>query len=228
MKPWLFSGIVVIVAITGAIFFIVERNSQHQRELGNARSTYDRFERRRQQIIVIERRQVADHDKMDAARGAASKNAQERHDLSESADAEQYYNLARQERMNVESMESAESDLATQDEALVEVFEGLYGPQSAAGLRRDLASLNQARQNASAMWWRAAQNIEDDEREAVNGGSADSISDDEITQEYAQSTRDSDTADGLERIVDSEITVLDNRLVGDLKASKAKLVALAH
>jgi hypothetical protein len=115
--------------------------------------------------------------------------------------------------MNVESMEAAESDLATQDEALAEAFEGLYSSQSVSGVRRDMASLNHARQNAWAMWWRASQNVEDDEREAVNGGSADSISDDEIAQEYAQSTRESDTADGLERIVNSETAVLGKRFL---------------
>jgi hypothetical protein len=228
MKPWLFAAVVAIVAIAGAMFFIVERNAQHQRELSDARSSYDRLDQQRQQIMAIARRQETDHEKIDASRGAASKAGQERHDLSDSAGAEEYYDLARQERTNVESIEAAESDLATQDEALAEVFEGLYGPQSVAGLRRDMASLNQARQNASAMWWRAAQNVEDDEKEAVNGGSADSISNDEIAQEYAQSTRDSDTSDGLERIVDSGVAILEKRFVADLKTSKAKLVALGH
>jgi hypothetical protein len=88
-----------------------------------------------------------------------------------------------------------------------------------------MASLNQARQNASAMWWRAAQNVEDDEREAVNGGSSVSISDDEMTQEYAESTRDTNMADGLQNIVDSEVATLAARFLGDLKTSKAKLAA---
>jgi hypothetical protein len=46
-------------------------------------------------LWAIVRRHLADQSKVDASRAAAAKGGQERHDLSDSADAEEYYDVAR-------------------------------------------------------------------------------------------------------------------------------------
>ncbi len=167
------------------------------------------------------KRMVADHNKMDAATSEANKAAQRRHD-GDSLSETEIYELAHTERTKVESLTALESDLASQDEVLVETFGNLYGAQSVSTMQRDMASLNQARQDAVTMWWRAAENIEDSAKDELNGGSGGSVSDDEVVQEYDESERDDNKVNGLQRIVDGEMTVLLNRLAEEWQLAKTR------
>ncbi len=75
------------------------------------------------------------------------------------------------------------------------------------------------------MWGRAAENNEDNVKAEMNGGD-DSISNDQIVQEYDESTKDLNHSAQLEIVVDREDDALQHRLTVDWEGAKRALVTL--
>jgi hypothetical protein len=88
-----------------------------------------------------------------------------------------------------------------------------------------MAERNEVRENGYDMWWRAAQSINDNIKDSMNGIDA-SNSIDEIARDYDESDKDLNHAAQLQLAVDREAYAIDRRLALEWQSAKRILVAL--
>jgi len=223
--PLVIIAIVAGIAVAGLVWYVHER-AVHATALAQAKATFHRFDRVDVRMHALARREGAISQRAGRASDAASSASQKRHDRYESLSAQERYDLAHSERLQVEALESANSDLAAQEQSFVNELADLYGDSAVAQLRQEFADLAEARENAASTWWRAASGVEDDLKDELNGGEGNEVSNDSISREYDESAQFANKRDRLNTTVYADAKKWIMRFGNDWRRAKQQVKQL--
>jgi hypothetical protein len=225
MKPAVATPAVLIVVAAAGAMLIFHGQQVHRDQLAAAQRRFAKIDSVHRSLQTLDDRFASDYKKMDADQNAAYAAGQKRHDDAESLTSQEMFDLAHTERTKVEAIEALQSDIDSSDQSLTDALSSLYGEDAVTKLRQYMSARNEAREDGNAMWWRAAESVEENAKAVVNGH-AGSNSTDEIVRDYDESTKDDTHAEQLQIEVTREILRLEHRANLEWQEAKRSLALL--
>jgi zinc-ribbon domain len=163
-----------------------------------------------------------DGRKLESDMSDASSTSQRRHDASSIS---VQTDLAQIELTDVKDAENVESSFESQVAQYIAVMQSVYGADATHQLRDDIASGNEAMENAISSWMRAIDEISDNLKAAGNFQTAPYSNSEVVSFYTASSTADSNAAK-FRRLSFADAQSLVTRLKSDIARTRARLSQL--
>ncbi len=128
-------GIVVVIAIVALVAVAVRSQKLHREQVAAATARFQKLDAAHSAIESLNRRFSQDYKKMGADLKAAQKAGDKRHDQFYSLSEQQVFDLARSERMQLESVETLEGDVDGLDQRFLPALASIYGENAVAKTR---------------------------------------------------------------------------------------------
>jgi hypothetical protein len=215
-------GCLLVTAVALSIWHLKQVRAAQRT---SADALFKRLDTPHKQIQTMDRQFMIYFKALERDNDAAAKAMNKRHDDYDSLSGQEIQGLARTELKDVKALQATQAQMDDLDQQELAIYAALYGEQTVGKLRTDMAERNEVRENGYDMWWRAAQSINDNIKDSMNGIDA-SNSIDEIARDYDESDKDLNHAAQLQLAVDREAYAIDRRLALEWQSAKRILVAL--